>query len=52
MPAWTEILITVAIVSGGVLAYIYIVEHLPVFSPAGETAASAPADVRTLQPAP
>ena len=52
VPAWTEILITAAIVSGGVLTYIYIVEHLPVFSPAGETAASAPADVRTLQPAP
>jgi len=52
VPAWTEILITAAIVSGGVLTYIYIVEHLPVFSPAGETAASAPADVRALQPAP
>ena len=35
IPAWTEILITVAIVAAGMLAYLWVMEHLPIVSPHG-----------------
>jgi Ni/Fe-hydrogenase subunit HybB-like protein len=43
VPAWGEMLITASIVSGGILAYIYAVEHLPVFGP--EPAPGVPREV-------
>jgi Ni/Fe-hydrogenase subunit HybB-like protein len=30
IPAWTEILITVSIVAAGILAYLWVMEHLPI----------------------
>jgi Ni/Fe-hydrogenase subunit HybB-like protein len=37
-PSWTEVQITLAIVAAGVLAYLWIAEHLPVFvTPSGES---------------
>jgi len=33
VPAWTEILITVSIVAAGLLAYLWIMEHLPIGAP-------------------
>ncbi len=47
VPAWTEVLITAAIVAGGVLAYLYSVEYLPVFERAtGEPGPVLPAATR------
>jgi Ni/Fe-hydrogenase subunit HybB-like protein len=46
VPAWTEILITAAIVSGGILAYIYIVERLPIL---GHAEGPAPAGAATVR---
>lgn len=43
VPAWTEILITVAIVSAGVLAYVYIAQAFPVFEHGRSTPLGAPA---------
>ncbi|MDR7523679.1 MAG: Ni/Fe-hydrogenase cytochrome b subunit [Armatimonadota bacterium] len=40
VPSWMEVLITAAIVAAGVLAYLWIVEHLPVF---GEETTPEPA---------
>jgi Ni/Fe-hydrogenase subunit HybB-like protein len=45
VPSWMEVQITLAIVAAGVVAYLWIAEHLPVFvTPAGESG-------RVLQPA-
>jgi len=33
VPAWTEVLITLAIVAGGLLVYRWIMEHLPIMDP-------------------
>jgi len=52
VPAWTEILITAAIVSGGILAYIYIVERFPVLGHAAEPLPAAAAAHRMPEAAP
>jgi Ni/Fe-hydrogenase subunit HybB-like protein len=33
VPAWTEILITAAIVAAGILTYLWVMEHLPIITP-------------------
>jgi len=35
VPAWTEVLITTAIVAGGILVYLWVMEHLPIMAPHG-----------------
>jgi len=35
IPAWTEVLITVSIVAAGILAYLWVMEHLPIAAPHG-----------------
>ncbi|MDR7483998.1 MAG: Ni/Fe-hydrogenase cytochrome b subunit [Armatimonadota bacterium] len=55
VPSWMEVLITAAIVAAGLLAYLWIVEHLPVFGeearPGAPAAAIVPAG-RSGAPAP
>ncbi|MDQ7842572.1 MAG: Ni/Fe-hydrogenase cytochrome b subunit [Armatimonadota bacterium] len=52
VPAWTEVLITAAIVSGGILAYIYIVERLPILEHAEEPAPTSTAALHMPEAAP
>jgi Ni/Fe-hydrogenase subunit HybB-like protein len=48
VPSWMEVQITLAIVAGGILTYLWIAEHLPVF--AGDIAPTACAPRRPTEP--
>jgi len=42
VPAWTEVLITVSIVAAGILAYLWVMEHLPIGPPHGPRPVDGP----------